>query len=98
MVAMLGRSDEPPRGTKYHDVHGCMIHVVDGYVVIVLQMLGGVVVGASGVLGQGADRVLNRLAFAVLAPCLLYTVTFRADLGSILSSAALVAVLAAGVS
>jgi malonate transporter and related proteins len=75
-----------------------MAHVIDGYVVILLQMLAGVVVGTSGVLGEGADGVLNRLAFSVLAPCLLYTVTFRADLRSILSSAALVAVLSAGIS
>ena len=75
-----------------------MSHVIDGYVVILLQMLAGVVVGALGVLGKGADGVLNRLAFSVLAPCLLYTVTFRADLSSILSSAALVAVLSAGIS
>ena len=75
-----------------------MIHVLDGYVVIILQMLAGVVVGTFGVLGKGADSVLNRLAFTVLAPCLLYTVTFRADLSAILSSAALVAVLSAAVS
>ena len=73
-----------------------MVQVIDGYVVIILQMLAGVVVGTFGVLGKGADGVLNRLAFTVLAPCLLYTVTFRADLGSILSSAALVAALSAG--
>jgi malonate transporter and related proteins len=72
-----------------------MGHVIDGYVVIILQMLAGVVVGTFGVLGKGADGVLNRLAFTVLAPCLLYTLTFRADLGSIPSSAALVAVLSA---
>src|SRR3954468_34930 len=72
-----------------------MLHVIDGYVVIVLQMLAGVVVGAVGVLGAGADRVLNRLVFTVLTPCLLYTITFRADPAAILSSGALVAVLAA---
>lgn len=75
-----------------------MSHVISGYVVILLQMLAGVLVGTLGVLGKGADGVLNRLAFTVLAPCLLYTVTFRADLSSILSSAALVAVLSAGIS
>jgi predicted permease len=74
-----------------------MSHVIDGYAVIVLQMLAGVVVGASGVLGDDADGVLNALAFNVLAPCLLYTVTFRADLSVVLSSAALVAVLSAGI-
>jgi malonate transporter and related proteins len=75
-----------------------MTHVIDGYALISLQMLAGVVVGTFGVLGRGADAVLNRLAFTVLAPCLLYTVTFRADLGSILSSAALVAVVSAATS
>jgi malonate transporter and related proteins len=75
-----------------------MVHVIDGYVVIFLQMLAGVVVGTLGVLGPGTDRVLNRLVFTVLTPCLLYTVTFRADLGSILSSGALVAVLSAATS
>lgn len=75
-----------------------MIHVIDGYLVIILQMLAGVAVGTSGALGKGADGVLSRLAFTVLAPCLLYTVTFHADLSSILSSAALVAVLSAGIS
>ena len=39
--------------------------------------------------------MLNRLVFTVLNPCLLFTVTFRADLGSVLSSGALVAVLSA---
>jgi malonate transporter and related proteins len=75
-----------------------MSQVIGGYLVIILQMLAGVAVGAFGVLGAGADGVLNRLAFNVLAPCLLYTVTFRADLSSILSSPALVAVLSAGIS
>jgi malonate transporter len=72
-----------------------MGRVIDGYVVILLPVLAGVVVGATGVLGPGADRVLNRLVFTVLNPCLLFTVTFRADLGSALSSGALVAVLSA---
>jgi len=74
-----------------------MLHVIDGYVVILLQMLAGVVVGATGVLGAGADRVLNRLVFTVLTPCLLYSVTYRADVRSILSAGALVAVLSAAV-
>jgi malonate transporter len=72
-----------------------MLHVIDGYVVILLQVLAGVVVGALGVLGDGADRVLNRLAFTVLTPCLLYTTADHADVRSILSSAALVAVISA---
>jgi predicted permease len=72
-----------------------MVGVIDGYVVIFLQILAGVVVGVLGVLGPGADRMLNRLVFTVLTPCLLYTVTFRADLSSVLSSGALVAVLSA---
>jgi malonate transporter and related proteins len=72
-----------------------MVHVIDGYVVILLQILAGVVVGALGVLGTGADRVLNRLVFTVLTPCLLYTITFRADRASILSLGALVAVVSA---
>jgi malonate transporter len=72
-----------------------MGRVIDGYVVILLPVLAGVVVGVFGVLGPGADRVLNKLVFTVLNPCLLYTVTFRADLGAVLSSGALVAVLSA---
>jgi malonate transporter and related proteins len=74
-----------------------MGRVIGGYVVILLPVLAGVVVGVFGVLGQGADRVLNKLVFTVLNPCLLYTVTFRADLGAVLSSGALVAVLSAAV-
>ena len=74
-----------------------MLHVIDGYVVILLQMLAGVIPGSLGVLGPGADRVLNRLVFTVLTPCLLYTVTYRADVRSVLSSGALVAVLSAAV-
>ena len=72
-----------------------MVRVIDGYVVIFLPMLLGLIVGVFDVLGPGADRVLNRLVFTVLNPCLLFTVTFRADLGSVLSSGALVAVLSA---
>src|SRR3954468_3776906 len=72
-----------------------MDHVIDGYVVIFLPVLAGVVVGVFRVLGPGADRVLYKLVFTVLNPCLLYTVTFRADLGAVLSSGALVAVLSA---
>src|SRR5689334_17733141 len=72
-----------------------MARVIDGYVVIFLPMLLGVVVGVFDVLGPDADRVLNRLVFTVLNPCLLFTVTFRADLGSVLSSGALVAVFSA---
>ena len=56
-----------------------MLPVIDGYAVIVLQMLAGVILGAIGVLGPGADRLLNRLVFTALTPCLLYTVTYRAD-------------------
>jgi malonate transporter and related proteins len=74
-----------------------MGRVIGGYVVILLPVLAGVVVGVFGVLGPGADRVLNKLVFTVLNPCLLYTVTFRADLGAVLSSGALVAVLSAAV-
>jgi malonate transporter len=74
-----------------------MLPVIDGYAVIVLQMLAGVILGAIGVLGPGADRLLNRLVFTALTPCLLYTVTYRADVRSILSSAALVAVISAAV-
>jgi|tagenome__1003787_1003787.scaffolds.fasta_scaffold20788242_1 malonate transporter len=74
-----------------------MDRVIDGYVVIFLPVLAGVVVGAAGVLGPGADRVLNTLVFTVLNPCLLFTVTFRADLGAALSAGALVAVLSAAV-
>ena len=33
-----------------------MAHVIDGYVVIFLRSSPGVVVGALGVLGPGADR------------------------------------------
>jgi malonate transporter len=72
-----------------------MARLIDGYVVIFLPVLVGVVIGAFGVLGPGADRVLNRLVFTVLNPCLLFTVTFRADPASVLSSGALVAVLSA---
>jgi malonate transporter len=72
-----------------------MERLIDGYVVILLPVLAGVVAGAFGVLGPGADRVLNRLVFTVLNPCLLFTVTFRADIGAALSSGALVAVLSA---
>jgi malonate transporter len=72
-----------------------MAHVIDGYVVIFLQILAGVVLGALGVLGEGADGLLNRLAFTVLTPCLLYTVTFRVDLNAALSSGAVVAALSA---
>ena len=38
---------------------GPMLHVIDGYAVIILQMLAGVVVGTFGVLGKAADIVLN---------------------------------------
>src|SRR5215212_253381 len=72
-----------------------MDRVIDGYVVIFLPVLAGVVVGAAGVLGPGADRVLNTLVFTVLNPCLLFTVTFHGDLGAVLSSGALVAALSA---
>jgi malonate transporter len=72
-----------------------MGRVIDGYVVILLPVLAGVIVGTFGVLGPGADRVLNTLVFTVLNPCLLFTVTFRADLGAVLSSGALAAVLSA---
>src|SRR3954471_9262910 len=72
-----------------------MGRVIGGDPLIVLPVLAGVVVGVFGVLGQGADRVLNKLVFTVLNPCLLYTVTFRADLGSVLSTGALVAVVSA---
>jgi malonate transporter and related proteins len=69
--------------------------VIDGYVVIFLQILAGALVGSLGILGPGADALLNRLAFSALTPCLLYTVTFRADPGVLLSAGAVVAALSA---
>ena len=66
--------------------------VLVGFSIIGFVILVGYVVERSGVAGDSAGRVLNRIAFFVATPALLFTVLSHADV-RVLFSAFLVTVL-----
>jgi hypothetical protein len=66
--------------------------VLVGFSIIGLVIVIGYFVGRFGIAGKGADRVLNRMAFFVATPALLFTVLLHADV-SVLFSEFLIAIV-----
>ncbi|HOB57352.1 MAG TPA: AEC family transporter, partial [Rhodoglobus sp.] len=75
-----------------------MLGVLVGFAIIAAVILAGYVVGRSGVLGERGGFVLGRLAFYMLAPCLLFTTLAEADVHALFSSLLFVSLIAAVVS
>jgi predicted permease len=73
-----------------------MAGVLIGFAIIAAVIGLGYLVGRSGLLGAGADRVLARLAFFVLTPALLFTVLARADVHQLFSQVLPVSAAVAG--
>ena len=74
---------------------GAMVGVLTGFAIIGAIILAGYVVGRVGVLGEQGRFVLGRVAFFVLAPCLLFTVLADADVHVLFSSLLPVSLIAA---
>ncbi|MFD1715051.1 AEC family transporter [Amnibacterium flavum] len=72
-----------------------MAGVLTGFGVIGVIIAIGYVVGRIGLLGEHAPRVMSRLVFFVLSPCLLFTVLADADVHSLFSSTLAVAAISA---
>lgn len=69
--------------------------VLVGFAIIAFVIAVGYAVGRIGILGPDAGRLLNRTAYFVTNPALLFTVLARADLTRIFSSFFAVAAIAA---
>ena len=69
--------------------------VLIGFSIIGVVILIGYVVGRFGVLGEHAPRVISRMVFFVLSPCLLFTVLADADVHTLFSSTLVVSAIAA---
>lgn len=72
-----------------------MAGVLAGFAVIWSIILVGVLVGRSGVLGEGAQRTLSQFAFWVASPCLLFLTVSEAEIAVILSAPLVVAMVSA---
>ena len=72
-----------------------MVGVLTGFGIIGAIILGGYVVGRSGVLGEHGRFVLGRIAFFVLAPALLFTVLADSDVHVLFSALLPVSLIAA---
>ena len=74
---------------------GAMVGVLEGFAIIGSVILVGYIVGRTGILGERAPFVLSRIAFYVLAPCLLFTVLADADITVLFSALLPVSLIAA---
>jgi len=72
-----------------------MSGVVTGFAIITFIILVGYVAGRTAVGGPGAESVLNRIAFFVTSPALLFTVLAKADLRLVFSSFVEIALISA---
>lgn len=72
-----------------------MTGVLIGFGIIAFVILIGYIVGRTGIAGIGTERVLNRIAFFVTNPALLFTVLAKADLHVIFSSFVAIALFSA---
>jgi malonate transporter and related proteins len=63
-----------------------MVGVLIGFAIIAVVIAAGYLVARIDLLGEGAQRVLSRLAFFVLQPALLFEVIARADVRHLFSS------------
>lgn len=71
-----------------------MIGVLTGFAIILVVIATGYILEWTGVAGPGAQRALNRVAFFVASPCLLFTVISRAELKVLFSAVLLNGLLA----
>lgn len=62
-----------------------MVGVLIGFAIIAAVIAVGYLIGRFDILGPGADRVLARIVFFVLAPALLFTVLAEADVHQLFS-------------
>jgi predicted permease len=67
--------------------------VLTGFAVIAVVIAVGYAIGRRGLLGEGGQEVLTKLAFHVATPALLFTTLARADLSVIFSSRLLITAL-----
>jgi hypothetical protein len=72
-----------------------MISAFSGFALIGFIVLAGWAVGRWGGLPAGAEDVIGRLVYAVLAPCLIFTVVAGADLGVLFSEPLIVSAVTA---
>lgn len=72
-----------------------MLDVLGGFLLLGSVVGVGYLLGRWGVLGPGAEVPLSRLSFAVAAPALLFTTLYDAEVATVMSPAAGVAVLTA---
>ena len=68
--------------------------MLTGFAIIGVVILAGYVIGRTGIGGPGAGFVLNRVAFFVATPALLFTIMAHADIGILASPFFRVSVLA----
>ncbi|MFJ8828334.1 AEC family transporter [Streptomyces sp. NPDC102467] len=62
-----------------------MLGVLTGFLVIAMVIATGYLIARRAYLGDDGRQVLNRLAFHVATPCLLFTTLAAADLGTLIS-------------
>lgn len=67
-----------------------------GFAIIAAIIATGLVAARAGVVGRDAPQQLNRLAFFVLTPLLLFTVLAESDVGSLFSALLPISAIAAG--
>lgn len=84
-----------PGNHWYTNSLGYMLGVLTGFGIIAFVIAVGYVVGRIGVGGPQAGYVLNRIAFFVTNPALLFTVLAKEDIHTVLSGVGLAANIAA---
>jgi malonate transporter len=67
--------------------------ILIGFAIIAFVILVGYVVGRTGVAGEGSQRALNRVAFFVANPALLFTVLATADMHIVFSTFVAIALI-----
>lgn len=70
-----------------------MSGILVGFAIIAFVILVGYVVGRTGVAGPGSERALNRVAFFVANPALLFTVLAHADIHIVFSTFVAIALI-----
>ena len=71
-----------------------MIGALSGFAVVGFAILVGYIIGRIGLLGVQGREILNKLAFYVCSPLLLFTILGTADVGTLFSSLLPVSVIA----
>lgn len=74
-----------------------MIGALSGFAVVGFAILVGYITGRVGLLGPSGREILNKLAFYVCSPLLLFTILGSADVGTLFTSLLPVSVIASAV-